>query len=114
MYSITEKAIRDLCLPSGTDYGTFVKNARQGAKLKHFLTKCGFKNVEAHQMYHEASAFAETKKGTLYYFRTDDDRDVIEGMELLMRTARDRKDYTGGRNQYPHRVQELIDTANEG
>lgn len=45
------------------------------------------------------SGFFRTSSDKCYYFSTSDLRGVITP-ELLIRTAKDEKDYTGGRNNY--------------
>lgn len=106
-----EKAILKLVEPSGTQYEFKVKNSRQGVKLKNFLVKCGFTDVEYHQMYHEASAFCKSKSGQIYYVHTDDDRWPDLYNPVFIRTAADYKDYHGGSNMFPHTVQEFRNIA---
>jgi hypothetical protein len=69
--------------------------------LKKGLELLGFSKVEVNRGYNYRSGFME-KEGQTYYFSTFDLRDTSQSNSnfLMIRTAKDRKDYTGGRNTY--------------
>lgn len=66
-----------------------------------FLKRHGCTPIAKHygQHYHYHSGFFYSPKGALWYWAAGDDR--ISPARVLIRTAKDLKDYTGGRNQYP-------------
>lgn len=67
--------------------------------LSRALKLYGATNIEIHKGYNYRSGFFE-KGGQLYYFATKDFRcGNIDN--LLIRTAKDRKDYIGGTNTFP-------------
>lgn len=67
--------------------------------LKKALELFGGKNIEVHKGYQYRYGFFD-KDNQCYYFNTN-----VNGFGIrcgtLIRTARDRKDYTGGANTYP-------------
>lgn len=64
--------------------------------LTSALKRIGAENIEIKKNYHYKSGFFEYK-GQLYYVSTSDDRLYSSGMGIV-RTAINRKDYTGGLN----------------
>ena len=69
--------------------------------LKKAFTLLGYKNIEISRGYNYRSGFME-KDGQLFYFMTGDLRDrQDDNFFVLVRTAKDRKDYIGGPNTYP-------------
>lgn len=70
--------------------------------LKKALELYGGVNIEIHNGYNYRSGFFE-KGGRLYYFSTCDIRYSSQDSlnNVLIRTAKDRKDFTGGSNTYP-------------
>lgn len=64
--------------------------------LTSALKRIGAENIEIRNNYHYKSGFFDYK-GQLYYVSTSDDRLYSSGMGIV-RTASDRKDYTGGQN----------------
>ena len=78
------------------------------ADMKAIL-KPHIKRIEFHKGYYEISGFFETvehqisktysRVSTIYYFNTGDLRWGTKQYGMLIRTAKDFKDYTGGRNQ---------------
>lgn len=69
--------------------------------LKRGLELLGFTNIEVHKNYNYRSGFMD-KDGQTWYFLTSDLRfcKPANVTFLMCRTAKDRKDYTGGQNQY--------------
>lgn len=78
--------------------------------IRKALEVIGATNIEIHKNYHEQSGFFE-EDGQLYYFMTADDRwpgleasftpDYMQGeIPVMYRTAKHRKDYTGGDNRW--------------
>ena len=69
--------------------------------LKKALEMLGFTNIEIHRGYNYRSGFME-KDGQTYYFATGDLRwqQPANNMFLMTRTAKDRKDFTGGPNEF--------------
>lgn len=69
--------------------------------LKKALELYGGVNIEVHNGYNYRSGFFE-KNGQLYYFSTCDIRYNSQDINnILIRTAKDRKDFIGGPNTYP-------------
>lgn len=66
--------------------------------LKKALELYGATNIEVHRNYRYRSGFFE-KNGQLYYFSVNINGEPFNNM--LVRTAKDRKDYSGGDNTYP-------------
>lgn len=54
--------------------------------------------IDVHRGHFDASGFFRLPRGAVYYFSTGDVRVRWHGKGLLIRTARDFKDYTGGSN----------------
>jgi len=65
--------------------------------FSYTLKKQGAKNIEFHKGHFEVSGFFTAKDGKIYYFNTGDVRWGKGSM--LIRTAKNYKDYTGGSNQ---------------
>lgn len=64
--------------------------------LTSALKRIGAENIEIKKNYHYKSGFFDYK-GQLYYVSTSDDRLYRSGMGIV-RTAINRKDFTGGQN----------------
>lgn len=67
--------------------------------LRQTLTYLGYKILTYNNGYNYRSGFMEDIKGNLFYFSFGDLRDKYP--KLLVRTAKDLKDYSGGINTYP-------------
>lgn len=65
--------------------------------LKKALELFGATNIEIHRGYYYCSGFYD-KDGHTEYFSSSDVR--CGPLTILTRTAEDRKDYTGGQNEY--------------
>lgn len=70
----------------------------QKISLKKALELFGGKNIEVHKGYRYRYGFFD-KDEQCYYFSVDVSGFGI-GRDTLIRTAKDRKDYTGGTNTY--------------
>lgn len=71
-----------------------------------FLKRHNCTPIKGHygQHYHYHSGFFTSPQGQVWYWSTCDDR-LTYGrgrMDILIRTAKDVKDFTGGNNQYPY------------
>ena len=68
--------------------------------LRKAIQLFGGDAIELHKGYHYQYGFFE-KGGQLYYINTQDDRCSIGGLPPVMyRTAKHRKDWTGGNNTW--------------
>lgn len=69
--------------------------------LKKALEALGYTKVKINRNYNYRSGFME-KDGQTFYFSTRDLRgcDFSDNHFLLIRTAKDQNDYTGGENTY--------------
>jgi|GEM_PF-4130051 len=72
--------------------------SKQKCLVKKALMLAGFIEIKVSNGYYYFSGFAE-KNGKLIYFSISDVRHFPKE-RLLLRTATDRKDYTGGPNNY--------------
>jgi|TARA_R110002051_G_scaffold305915_1_gene376226 hypothetical protein len=72
--------------------------SKQKAIIKKALRNAEFENIEISNGYYYFSGFA-TKNNKRIYFSISDVRHFSDN-EVLIRTARDYKDYTGGSNCY--------------
>lgn len=66
--------------------------------LKRELATIGASDVSFNVGHFYISGFFVTKDGGTYYFSIPDVRGAVT--QMMYRTARDKKDYTGGSNQY--------------
>lgn len=67
--------------------------------LKKALELFGAEDIEIHRHYLYRSGFFN-KEGQLYYFSVYCNGELFN-CDVLIRTAKNRKDYTGGTNTYP-------------
>lgn len=67
--------------------------------LKKALELFGAEDIEIHKEYRYRSGFFN-KEGQLYYFSVACNG-CLFSCETMIRTAKNRKDYTGGDNTYP-------------
>jgi len=74
--------------------------SRQKAIVKKALTQAGFEKIEINNGYYYFSGFA-TKNDKIIYFSLRDTRDTnTHNKALLIRTATDYTDFTGGSNYF--------------
>lgn len=76
-----------------TFFDTFKK------ELTTTLKANGCTGIEVNRGHFYASGFFTTAENKIYYFSLSDVRGSFDG-EMLYRTAKDYKDFTGGINQY--------------
>ena len=86
---------------SGSDLSSAFKTffRKEEKRISDILTKKGCTNIEMNYGFYYFSGFFTSPTGQVYYLSCSDVRHF--GYErLLIRTAKDYKDYTGGSNQY--------------
>jgi len=86
---------------SGSDLGQDFKDffRKEKSRLTKILKEKGCTNIDMSYGFYYFSGFFTSPSGQVYYFSCSDVRHF--GYEkLLIRTAKDYKDYTGGSNQY--------------
>ena len=81
----------------GQDFRSFF--TKQKNRITKTLTAMGCTNVEMSRQFYYFYGFFTSPSGQTYYFSCSDVRHFGYN-QLLYRTAKDRKDYTGGGNQY--------------
>jgi hypothetical protein len=67
--------------------------------IRGALKKIGAVNIEVKNGYHNKYGFFELPDRGLMYFDTGDDR-IMNTPGIMVRTAKHRKDYTGGPNEW--------------
>lgn len=70
---------------------------RDKRRIEKLLNENGFENIELHNGYYQFNGFAD-RNGKTVYFSSYDYRN--SDIKLLIRTAENHKDYTGGTNHY--------------
>jgi len=81
----------------GQDFKDFFK--RETARITKHLKKIGCTDIEFSMQFYYFSGFFTSKSGQAFYLSSSDVRHFGYS-NLLYRTAKDYKDYTGGSNQY--------------
>ena len=86
---------------SGSDLGQDFKDffRKEKARLKKIFTEKGCTNFEMNYGFYFFSGFFTSPSGQAYYFSASDLR-FFNYSNLLIRTANDYTDFTGGINQY--------------
>ena len=85
--------------------------SKQKSTVKKALKNAGFENIKISNGYYYFSGFA-TKNEKVIYFSISDVRHFPED-KVLIRTAKDYKDYTGGGNTYAQLENDsIVDQAN--
>jgi hypothetical protein len=89
---------------------TFESSSGETAQYREFyfafkadmtrLLKDKVKRLEFHKMHFEVSGFLEANNSQVWYLNTGDVRLSAQRMGMLIRTAKDFKDYIGGPNGY--------------
>jgi hypothetical protein len=90
--------------------------SKEKSIVKKALRNAGFENIKVSNGYYYFSGFA-TKNNQSIYFSISDVRHFPStggGADLLIRTAKDYKDYTGGSNNYSSLdIEEIQELANK-
>ena len=81
----------------GEDFKKFFNNEKR--RLKNILKEKGCTNIKIGYGFYYFSGFFTSPSGQPYYFSCSDVRH-FGYTKLLIRTAKDYKDYSGGYNQY--------------
>jgi hypothetical protein len=81
----------------GQDFKDFYRKEKK--RLTTILKEKGCTKIEMDYGFYFFSGFFTSPSGQVYYFSASDVRHW-EYNRLLIRTAKDYKDYTGGSNQY--------------
>jgi hypothetical protein len=81
----------------GQDFRSFF--TREKNRITKALTAMGCTNVELSRQFYYFSGFFTSPTGQTYYISCSDVRHFGYS-QILYRTAKDRKDFTGGMNQY--------------
>ena len=89
------------------EFDKFVKSARRW--FRAFVKRNGFENLDFHIMHFEFSGFFTDKSGQVWYFSSGDVRFKIM-KSMLIRTAKDYKDFTGGQNRFIEYDDQFEDT----
>jgi len=86
---------------SGSDLSQEFKSffRKEKNRLTKILTEKGCTNIDLSYGFYYFSGFFTAPSGQVYYISCSDVRH-FEYEELLIRTAKDYKDFTGGTNQY--------------
>lgn len=81
----------------GQDFRTFFTKEKN--RIIKVLSALGCTNIEMSRQFYYFYGFFTSPTGQTYYFSCSDVRHFGYD-EILYRTAKDRKDFTGGSNQY--------------
>ena len=73
--------------------------SKEKSTVKKALKNAGFENIKISNGFYYFSGFA-TKNEQVIYFSIPDVRHNRGDVDVLIRTAKDYKDYTGGGNNY--------------
>jgi hypothetical protein len=82
----------------GQDFKSFYLQEKK--KITKELTAMGCTQIEMSRQFYYFFGFFTAPNGQVYYFSISDIRHFHYKGELLVRTARDYKDFSGGQNQY--------------
>ncbi len=69
-------------------------------RITKILTEMGCTNVQMDYGFYFFSGFFTSSSGQTYYLMVHIDERPVSYKQILYRTAKDYKDYTGGGNQY--------------
>ena len=81
----------------GKDFRSFFTKEKN--RITKALTALGCTNIEMSRQFYYYYGFFTSKSGQMYYFSCSDVRH-FPYKQILYRTAKSYKDYTGGSNQY--------------
>ena len=86
---------------SGSDLGQDFKDffRKEKSRLTKIFKEKGCTDIEMNYGFYYFSGFFTAPSGQIYYFSCSDVRHFSYN-QLLIRTAKDYKDFTGGSNQY--------------
>ncbi len=85
----------------GQDFRTFFTKEKR--RIKKVLTEMGCTNLEMSRQFYYYCGFFTSPSGQTYYFSISDVRHGFNDGKLMYRTAKDRKDFRGGANQWVDR-----------
>lgn len=80
------------------DFKVFFRAEKK--RISKALTELGCTKIEMDYGFYFFSGFFTSESGQIYYLMVHIDNRPIEYKQILFRTAKDYKDYTGGSNQY--------------
>jgi hypothetical protein len=76
--------------------------------IESVLSERGCYDIELYIAYYHAYGFFKSKTGKTYFISLDDVRYNDSFKDILIREARDNKDYTGGLNRYCKLTREAL------
>jgi hypothetical protein len=79
------------------DFNSYANNLK--TKIKEHIKNTGIELVSFEKNYYYVSGFLK-KNNEFVYFSTSDYRNIFENDKILIRTAKNEKDFTGGRNNF--------------
>jgi len=79
------------------DFNSYANKLK--TKIKEHIKNTGIELVSFEKNYYYVSGFLK-KNNEFVYFSTSDYRNIFKNDKILIRTAKNKKDFTGGRNNF--------------